>query len=87
MERILEYVLDDHNHRVVARIPGNVALAIYREVASDRLEPLHNKRAYRFTNRSQSCSRPRCIDPELEEQLWVYRHDDRFYITTERKEE
>ncbi len=77
---VLEYVLDDHNHGIVAEVSGDVACAIYREVTEDHLGegPFVNKRAYKFTT-------------EYEEtgnlpHFWIYKHDDHFYITTEREE-
>ena len=75
---VLEYVLDDHNHGIVAEVSGDVACAIYREVTEDHLGegPFVNKRAYKFTvyERGSFWSKP---------PLWIYKHDDHFYITTE----
>ncbi len=82
-EEVLEYVLEDHNHRIVDEVSGDVACAIYREVTEDHLGegPFVNKRAYRFTycwhEGASFWSKPT---------LWIYKHDDHFYITTEEDE-
>ena len=54
----------------------NVACAIYREL-TDRPVTQWNKQAYRFSHYGETSI------PDL----WIYKHDFRFYITTEREED